>query len=257
MARKPLVAGNWKMHKTIGETMALFEALEPLVADLSGVEVVICPPFTAVAAAAARARNSPIEIGAQNVHWAESGPFTAEISPRMLEGLCRYVVVGHSERRRYFGETDVTVHKRVQAALKVGLEPIVCVGEMIGERRSGRTASVLGQQVRAALSGLAPQALPNVVIAYEPVWAIGTGMAASVEDARSAIEETIRPTLAELFGEQIEGEVRVLYGGSIKPDNAAQFFELPSIDGGLVGGASLRAADFAAIVRAASHSEEK
>jgi triosephosphate isomerase len=251
VTRLPLIAGNWKMHKTIGETESLISDLLRTTSALSGAEILVCPPFTALGAAAKVLDGTPIKLGAQNLYWEEAGAFTGEISPLMLQDLCQYVIIGHSERRAYFSESDQTVNKRVQAALSHGLTPIVCVGETLDENEAGLTAEVVSRQVRAGLSGVSTESAKGLVVAYEPVWAIGTGKAASPEGASDVIEVIIRPALEFVFDQEMAQSTRVLYGGSIKPDNARQFFSQTAIDGGLVGGASLKADDFTAIVQAA------
>ncbi len=256
--RIPFVAGNWKMFKTVAEARHLVSELVPGLQALSGVERVICPPFTCLLAVANLLEGSGIGLGAQNMYWETSGAYTGEISPVMVAELCHYVILGHSERRTYFGETDATVNKKVKAALAYNLVPIVCVGETLAENEAGQTAEVVSRQVREGLAGLV--AMPNVaqngakglVIAYEPVWAIGTGRAATAIGANAVVAEMIRPALAELFGEVFTRSVRVLYGGSVNGANAAEFFVQPDIDGALVGGASLKVADFTQIVQAAA-----
>jgi triosephosphate isomerase len=251
VARLPLVAGNWKMHKSIGETQSLISDLVSLNRDRSGVEILVCPPFTALETASRLLKGSPIKLGAQNMHWMDAGAFTGEISPSMLAGLCDYVIIGHSERRAYFGETDQSVNKRVKAAFEHGLIPIVCVGETPEENEAGQTAEVVSRQVRMGLGGVDTSTAHGLVIAYEPVWAIGTGRAATPEGAGDVIDVVIRPALEYVFDKALAEATRVLYGGSMKPDNARSFFERPEIDGGLVGGASLKADDFTAIIQAA------
>ncbi len=249
--RTPLVAGNWKMHKTVAETRALvFDLLTPLQA-LPAVERVICPPFTGLMAAASLLQGSGIGLGAQNMHWEESGAFTGEISPPMVRELASYVILGHSERRAYFGETDETVQRKLLAAQKHDLTPIVCLGETLAEREAGQTEMVVARQVTNGLKGLSADFAARLVVAYEPIWAIGTGRASTPEEANRVIGETIRPALAQLYGQETAQAIRVLYGGSVKPDNAAAFFAQPQIDGALVGGASLKADAFIAITRAA------
>ncbi len=258
--RRPLIAGNWKMFKTIAETRHLVSELVPGLQGLSGVEKVICPPFTSLLAASALLEGTDIRLGAQNLHWELSGAYTGEISPLMLAELCQYVIIGHSERRTYFGETDEIVNMKVRAAMKSCLMPIVCVGETLRENESGRTAEVVKRQVREGLKGIELAAEcntgdagdPGFVIAYEPVWAIGTGRAATMEGANAVIADMIRPALAERFGAAVAQSVRVLYGGSVKADNAAEFFNAPDIDGALVGGASLKTTEFVRIVQAAA-----
>ena len=251
--RKPFVAGNWKMFNTVAEARHLVSELVPGLQAFEGVERVLCPPFTALLAVRALLEGTSLGLGAQNMHWETSGAFTGEVSPTMVAELCQYVIIGHSERRAYFGETDETVNRKVQAALAHGLAPIVCVGETLEENEAGRTAEVVSRQLREGLArlGLSEGGSP-IVIAYEPVWAIGTGRAATSEGANAVVAEVIRPALAELFGDPVAESTRVLYGGSVKGSNAAEFFSRPEIDGALVGGASLKAADFIPIVQAAA-----
>lgn len=250
--RKPLVAGNWKMHKTVAEARHLVSEMVPGLQAVSGVENVLCPPATALLAVSALLEGTDIGLGAQNMHWESAGAFTGEISPPMVAELCSYVIVGHSERRAYFGETDETVNRRVQAALAHDLTPIVCVGETLDENEAGRTAEVISRQMEDGLAGLALTNGSAIVIAYEPVWAIGTGKAATSEGANAVIAEMIRPALAQMFGDIVAQETRVLYGGSVKGDNAAEFFNQADIDGALVGGASLTSDSFLAITQAAA-----
>jgi len=252
MKRKPFVAGNWKMNKTNTEAIALVEQLLPGLELVQDVERVLCPPFTALAPIAEMLRESPVQLGAQNMYWEEAGAFTAEISPIMLEGLCTYVILGHSERRAYFGETDATVNRRMLAALAHGLRPILCVGETLQERESKRTADVVQRQVRQGLANIRSEQMNQIVIAYEPVWAIGTGRAATVQDASEVIAGSIRGVISELFSGEVAQIVQVLYGGSVKPENANSFFDDPEIDGALVGGASLKPDSFIRIVETAA-----
>ncbi len=252
--RTPLVAGNWKMFKTVAEARHLISELVPGMQTVLGVEKVICPPYTALMAAAALLEGSDIGLGAQNMHWEESGAFTGEIAPPMVAELCSYIIVGHSERRALFGETNETVNRKVGAALAHNLTPIVCVGETLDENEAGQTAEVVARQVREGLASISLGAGDEVplVIAYEPVWAIGTGRAATPEGANAVLADVIRPALAELFGESTAQAIRILYGGSVKGNNAAEFFQQPEIDGALVGGASLKAAEFLLIAQAAA-----
>ena len=249
--RTPFVAGNWKMHKTVEEARLLVAEMLDGLQAVSGVEKVLCPPFTALLPVAAMLAGTDIGLGAQNMHWEEQGAFTGEIAPAMVAEFAEYVILGHSERRAYFGETDETVNRKVGAALRHGLTPIICVGETLAEREADRTAEVIRRQVRGALAGFAAGQVSAMVLAYEPIWAIGTGKAATVGEANRVIAEIIRGTLAEMFGETTAQAVRVLYGGSVKPHNAAEFFAQPDIDGALVGGASLKADAFVAIAAAA------
>lgn len=247
--RRRIIAGNWKMNKTRDEAVDLVGDLKEMLADVGDVEVVVCPPFTALDAVREALRGSNIELGAQNMHWEEEGAFTGEISPLMLRNLgCMYVILGHSERRTYFGETDETVNRKVKSAIANGLLPIICVGETLDERDAGKTEEVVVRQTKAALSGVKTNGAERIVIAYEPVWAIGTGRTASADEANRVIH-IIRQSVAEVFNERIAQEVRIQYGGSVKPQNIADFLGQPEIDGALVGGASLDAASFAAIVK--------
>ena len=242
------MAGNWKMYKTPAETSAFFEKFRPLAGNAEHCEVVICPPFTNLAAAVKAAEGTRIRIGAQNLHWAKEGAFTGEISASMMVASgCSHVIVGHSERRQYFGETDETVLKRTGAALDAGLTPIVCVGERLEQREGGQTEAVLVEQFQGGIAGLTPQQFGQIIIAYEPVWAIGTGKTATPEIAADA-HRIIRAQVRGKFGGDAAGAVRILYGGSVKPDNVKSLMAQPEIDGVLVGGASLDAASFATIV---------
>lgn len=244
--RKPIIAGNWKMNKTPKEAVELISQLKPLVAGAK-CDVVICPPAVCLAAAAAAVKGSNIKLGAQNVHWARSGAFTGEISADMLKELdVEYVIIGHSERRQYFGETDESVNKRALFALANGLTPIICVGESLEQREAGITAEIVSAQVKAALADFTAQDAASVVIAYEPIWAIGTGRTATSEQANEVIAD-IRGVVRELYGAAAE-EIRIQYGGSMNPKNASELMGMPDIDGGLIGGASLKAEDFAAVV---------
>lgn len=250
--RKPIMAGNWKMHKTIPEAARLVAELKPLVAPGGLAEVVLCPPFTALAAVAAALGGTGWGLGAQDVFWEEKGAFTGEVSPGMLKDAgCTHVIIGHSERRQYFGETDATVRQKVKAALAAGLVPIVCVGESLAQREAGETEAFVAGQVRGGLAGFSAAELAPVVIAYEPIWAIGTGRNATGSDA-NAVCAVIRRTASDLAGAQTAAALRIQYGGSVKPENIAEFMGQPEIDGALVGGASLEAASFARIVAGAA-----
>jgi triosephosphate isomerase (TIM) len=251
MIRIPIIAGNWKMNNDLAESKALIDTLRARLDAASGVEVVVCPPFIALASAAEQLRGSRIALGAQNMHWAEKGAYTGEVAPTMLKSLVRYVIIGHSERRQYFAETDETVNQKVRAALKHGLVPIMCLGENLQQYEAGETSAVIARQVRAGLKDLTADDAQKTVIAYEPIWAIGTGRAASGAGANAVIGLTIRGTLSDLFGEACALSVRVQYGGSVTPANIAEFMQQPEIDGALVGGASLKADDFTKIVEAA------
>jgi triosephosphate isomerase len=251
--RKPILAGNWKMHNSVAEAQELVKGIsaELTCFDHSAVDVVICPPFTALSAVGGAALSAGIGLGAQNMHWEPRGAFTGEISPLMLQDICAYVILGHSERRQFFGETDDGVNRKIRAAFEYGLTPIVCVGENLDQNQAGETASFVGMQVRGALEQINAQQVQNLIIAYEPIWAIGTGMAATAEGANKIVSTAIRGALAELYGRQVANQVRVQYGGSVKPANIAEFMEQPDIDGALVGGACLEAKSFAAIIRGA------
>ncbi len=243
--RTPLMAANWKMFKTPAETKTFFENFLPLVKDAKGCEIAVCAPFVDLPAAIEAAAGSNVTIGGQNLYWAKEGAFTGEISGPMLKALgCTCVIVGHSERRQYFGETDETVLKRTKAAIEAGLKVIVCVGEMLNEREAGETEAVLKKQFEGGIAGLTPEEFAQIVIAYEPVWAIGTGKTATPEMAADA-HRVIRTLAAAQFGGV---EVRILYGGSVKPDNVSALMAQDEIDGALVGGASLDPASFAKIV---------
>lgn len=246
--RRSVLAANWKMHKLTGETAAFMTEFAPLIKNVADREIVICPPFTALAELQ-RYAPANVKIGAQNMHWEDRGAFTGEISPDMLKDAgCTYVVIGHSERRQYFAETNETVNKKAKAALANSLIPIFCVGETLAEREADRTETVIGCQVREGLAGLEAGMLQTLVIAYEPIWAIGTGRSATADDA-NAVNRFIRDTVAEIFGREAAAAVRILYGGSVKPETVAQLMAQPDIDGALVGGASLNAESFAKIVK--------
>jgi len=250
--RTPLVAGNWKMYKTVSEARELVSELVPGLQGIQGVGKVLCPPYIDLLPVRALLEGTDIGLGAQNMHWEASGAFTGEISPPMLAELCQYVILGHSERRAYFGETDENVNRKIKAAFAHGLTPILCVGETLEENEAGRTTEVVARQLKGGLEGVDVQHGEALIIAYEPVWAIGTGRAATAEGANAVVADVIRPVLAEQFGTQIAGQIRVLYGGSVKAANAVEFFTQPDIDGALVGGASLKAAEFISIVQAAA-----
>ncbi len=246
--RVPLLAGNWKMFKTISEATALVQALKAGCAGISNREILVCPPFAALSTVRDLVRGTNIRLGAQNMHWQLEGAFTGEISPVMVKDAgCQYVIIGHSERRQYFGETDETVNRKTKAAFGQTLIPIVCVGETLAEREAGQQLQVVEEQVRGGLAGLKPAEAEKLVIAYEPVWAIGTGKTATPEQAQE-MHQWIRKLLSE-FGNGAEQKIKILYGGSIKPDNIDMIMQQPDIDGGLVGGASLKAEDFSRIIK--------
>jgi triosephosphate isomerase len=246
--RKPVMAGNWKMYKTAAETSSFFEKFAPLVAGATHAEVVICPTFVNIPAAVEASRSTAIGIGAQDVFWLKEGAYTGEVSAPMLAAAgCRWVIIGHSERRQYFGETEETVFKKTVAALEAGLNPIVCVGERLEEREAEATEAVCGAQFAGGIGGLTPDQFARIVIAYEPVWAIGTGKTATPEMAAAA-HKFIRGEARNQFGADAASACRILYGGSVKPDNVKGLMAQPEIDGALVGGASLDPASFASIV---------
>jgi triosephosphate isomerase (TIM) len=252
MSRIPFIAGNWKMHKTIAEAEQYIQALLPRVAAVDGVEIVICPPYLSLQALVDSARGSPVGIYAQNMHEADSGAHTGEISASMLTEIDVHgVVLGHSERRQYYSETDKALQLKVPKALESGLTPILCVGETEEEREHGDTERKLRHQVQEGLEKVPPERLPEVVVAYEPIWAIGTGLVATADQAQEAV--AFVRALVENFDKAAAEQVRILYGGSFKPDNAAELLALPDVDGALVGGASLDPGDFGAIVEIAAH----
>ncbi len=240
------------MNKTVAEARDLVFKMSLKLREIDGVEKVLCPPFTSLLAVSALLQGTQIGLGAQNMHWEEKGAFTGEISPLMVKEFCRYVILGHSERRAYFGESDEIVNRKVRAAEKFDLTPIVCVGETLEQYESGQTAEVVSRQIRASLADVSPAFAPRLIIAYEPVWAIGTGRASSGENANGVVAAVIRPALSERFGVATAQEIRVLYGGSVTAANASEFFSQPEIDGALVGGASLKADEFVAITQAAA-----
>ncbi|MBI5573216.1 MAG: triose-phosphate isomerase [Elusimicrobia bacterium] len=247
--RIPLIAGNWKMNKTVGETVELVTQLKQKLSDVRNREILVCPPFTSLVVAKEVIKNSNIKLGAQNMYFEKSGAFTGEISPLMLKDIgCEYVIIGHSERRQYFGETDESVHKKMRVAFENGLFPIVCVGETLQQREQNETFSVIERQVRIGLTGLTGEEPKILVIAYEPVWAIGTGKTATPQQAEE-VHAFIRKLYSEIYGKDAAESVRILYGGSVKPDNFSEIMRQPNIDGGLVGGASLKADDFIKLVR--------
>ena len=247
--RKKVIAGNWKMNKLPNETISFFEEFAPLVENTKN-EVIICTPFTDLFYAILSAQNTNIKIGAQNMHWEESGAYTGEVSPQMLKSIgVEYVIIGHSERRQYFAETDETVNKKVKAAHNVGLKPIVCVGETLNQRELGNAKEVVTTQIKLGLKDLTKDQIVSTIIAYEPIWAIGTGKTATKEDANETIK-WIREEIENMYGKENAEKVIIQYGGSVKSENAQELFEMSDIDGGLVGGASLKPNEFAKIVNA-------
>lgn len=249
MARTPILAGNWKMHKNRAEAADLANALAASVGTYTQAEVVLCPTYTSLEAVGGAIRGTRIRLGAQNCHFEDQGAYTGEISPPMLkEAGCEFVIIGHSERRQYFGETDELINRKANALFKHGLTPIICVGETLEEREGGRTTDVVAAQVRGCLAGLPPDKVAASVLAYEPVWAIGTGKTASKEQAQE-VHALIRGLLTDLFSKEVSEQVRIQYGGSVKPQNIRELMEQPDIDGALVGGASLEADSFTSIIK--------
>ena len=247
--RKPIIAGNWKMNKTIGEAIDLVKALKVKVADVTDVEIVVAPTFTALSAVADVVKGSNIKLSAQDMHWEKNGAFTGEISPLMLKDVgCQYVIIGHSERRLFFGETNETVNKKVKSAHEYSIRPIMCVGEKLEEREAGIMKDIVKDHVVNGLTGLTEEQMLATVIAYEPVWAIGTGKTATPEQAQE-VHQFIRELLSDMYSPKVADAVVIQYGGSVKPDNVAQLMSQPDIDGGLIGGASLDADTFTKIVK--------
>ena len=247
--RTPVIAGNWKLFKTIGEATAMVSELKALVAGTTGVEIVVAPVFTALSSVASALAGSNVHVAAQDCYWEEEGAFTGEVSPRLLKDAgCSHVIIGHSERRQYFGETDGTVNKKTRLAIAAGLTAIVCVGETLAEREGDKTFAVIETQITGGLSGLSADSLKQVVIAYEPVWAIGTGKTATPDDANSA-HAFIRSEIEKLYGKSVAESLIIQYGGSVKPSNVKDLMAMEHIDGALVGGASLSVEQFAPIVR--------
>lgn len=243
--RIPMIAGNWKMNTTVGEAVELVKAMQDELDKIANVDKVICPPFVSLAAVRELIKGSSIKLGAQNLFFAEKGAYTGEISPLMVADLCEFVIIGHSERRQYFNETGEIVNKKIVAALKVGLKPILCIGERLEENEAGRTEEVVTEQLGSSLAGI--DYINGMIIAYEPIWAIGTGRAATGEQANETIS-LIRRNIARLYSDGIAQDMRILYGGSVTAANTTEFMKQPEIDGALVGGASLKATDFLSIV---------
>ena len=247
--RIPMIAGNWKMNTTVGEAIELVNEMRPGLDEIGSVDKVICPPFISLAAVKELIKGSSIKLGAQNIHFEEKGAYTGEISPLMLADLCEFVIIGHSERRQYFNETGEIINKKILAALKVGLKPILCFGERLEENEAGRTKEVLTQQLNSSLTGI--DSLGGLIIAYEPIWAIGTGKAAAGKQANKTIG-FMRQTISQKYGKRVAQDLRILYGGSVTANNIAEFINQPEIDGALVGGASLKATEFLSIVKQTS-----
>jgi triosephosphate isomerase len=247
-ARKPFIAGNWKLHKTIVEALGLANGLKDALADVTTMDLAVCPPATALAAVSDALAGTNIGVGAQNMYWEDQGAYTGEISPPMVKEVAQLIIIGHSERRQYFGETDETVNKKIKAALAHDLSPIVCIGESLEQNEAGETVDFVSGQIEGAFQGLSAEEARRLVLAYEPIWAIGTGRTATPEDADRIIREAIRAPLEALYDEATAQSIRVQYGGSVKPHNSADFIVMPEIDGALVGGASLKVDSFADIV---------
>jgi triosephosphate isomerase len=249
MGRLPFMAGNWKMNKTTGEAIDLVRELKATISGVKGVEVAVAPPFTALYAVCKELEGSSIRLAAQNLYWEEKGAFTGEVSPLMLKEVgCHYVIIGHSERRQFFGETDETANRRIKAALAQGLKVIFCIGETLREREEGKTFSVIERQVEDGLKNLSDKEMENIVIAYEPIWAIGTGKTATPGQAEE-VHRFIRGKIEKLYSREVSEEIRIQYGGSVTPENIKGLMEQANIDGALVGGASLKAESFSKIVR--------
>ena len=247
--RNKIIAGNWKMHKTNPEAVQLANQIKIRVTDIKNTEIVLCPPFTSLNSVSEVIKDSKIKLGAQNVFWETQGAFTGEISPEMLKALnVTYAIIGHSERRQYFGETDQTVNKRIKAALASGLKVIFCFGETLEERESGKTMKLVENQVKGGLSEITEEQMKSIVLAYEPVWAIGTGKTATPNQAQE-VHKFVRETIATLFNSQVANQVRIQYGGSVKAENADELLSQPDIDGALVGGACLKAETFVPIIQ--------
>ncbi len=249
--RKPIIIGNWKMNKTAEQATLLVADLLPELQKIKNVDCVVCPPFTALMVVSQMVNNTGIGVGAQDMYWESAGAFTGEVAPQMIKEFCQYVILGHSERRTLLGETDDMVNRKVKAAIDNSLIPIVCVGEKSEENESGLTEKVVERQIKKGLEGVTKDKLDSIIIAYEPVWAIGTGRAATKDDAQRVIGSIIRKLLISIYGDESTQRVRILYGGSVNGQNAAEYFSMADIDGALVGGASLKAPDFISIVRAA------
>ncbi len=247
--RVPMIAGNWKMNTTVSEAIELVSEMRRKLDEIDGVDKVICPPFISLAVVKELIRGSSIRLGAQNLYFEEKGAYTGEISPLMLADLCEFVIIGHSERRQYFNETGEIVNKKLRAALKVGLKPILCIGEKLEENEAGKTEEVVTEQLESSLAGI--DSLDGLIIAYEPVWAIGTGKAATGKQVNETIG-LILYNIAQLYDEEVAQQMRILYGGSVTADNIAEFVQQSEIDGALVGGASLKASEFLSIVRQTS-----
>ncbi len=250
--RKPMMAGNWKMNKTINEAVALARAIREQVNDITNVDCVVCPPFIDIPMVSAELMGSNVAVGAQNMHWAESGAYTGEISAAMLKNLANYVIIGHSERRQYFAETDESVNKKAHAAVAAGLTPIICVGESLEQNERGETRDFVSGQVKAALAGFTANQMADIIIAYEPIWAIGTGRAATAQQANDICGGGVRAAVGEFLGAEAAATIRILYGGSANEKNIGELMAQPDIDGALIGGASLKVESYVAMVKTTS-----
>lgn len=253
--RVPIIAGNWKMHMTVAESVAFVTELAPALASYSSVERVVAPVFVALSAVTETLKGTEIKVSAQNVHWEDNGAYTSQVSPPMLKALVEYVIIGHSECRAYLGETDEMINKKAKALLSHGLKPIIAVGESLEQNEAGETKTFVGGQVEAALAGINAKDMANIVIAYEPIWAIGTGKSASGELANEIIGGTVRSKVRELYGDAVADAIRIQYGGSVKPNNMTEYMSQPDIDGALVGGASLKVDAFTELVRLAAEAK--
>lgn len=250
--RTPIIAGNWKMHKNLSESVDFVITLAPKLAEYTGVERVVAPTFLSLAAVADVLIDTEISVSAQDAHWEDSGAYTSEVSANMLQGLVQYAIIGHSECRAYLGVTDEQVNKKAKALLANGIKPIIAVGESLEQNEAGETSSFVGGQVRGALDGITAEQMADIVIAYEPIWAIGTGKSATAEQANDIISGTVRATVRDLYGDAVADAVRIQYGGSVKPNNMLDYMSQPDIDGALVGGAALKLDDFTELVRLAA-----
>lgn len=253
--RTPIIAGNWKMNKSVADAVVFVNELAPKIAGYAGVERVVGPTFLALAAVADALQDTDIQVTAQDAHWEASGAFTSQVSAHMLKGLADYAIIGHSECRAYLGETDEGVNKKAKALLAEGIKPIIAVGESLAQNEAGETEAFVGGQVRAALDGITAEQMANVVIAYEPIWAIGTGKSASAEQANAIIGGTVRGTVRAMYGDAIADAIRIQYGGSVKPNNMLEYMSQPEIDGALVGGASLKVDDFTDLIKLAAEAK--
>ena len=253
--RTPIIAGNWKMHKTVDESVAFVKELVPALIPYTGVDRVIAPSFVALSGVADALKGTGIKMSAQNAHWEDSGAFTSQVSPIMLQSFVEYVIIGHSECRAYLGEIDEIINKKAKALLRHGLKPIIAVGESLEQNEAGETKAFVGEQVHAALDGISAEAMASIVIAYEPIWAIGTGKNASAELANQIIGGAIRDTVRSLYGNEVADALRIQYGGSVKPGNMYEYMSQPDIDGALVGGASLQVDSFTELVKLAAEAK--